>query len=612
MSQQDMNVNIKEILSVTFGILSTEQILKMSVCEINIPKLGGVDKTEDLFGTVYDPRMGTAVNGKNCETCGQNVWDCPGHFGHIKLSEPIVHPLYFKNVINFLSCFCVKCHMLLVSEDHLRLNNITRRFDKILSKLENIYICSHCSSPQPEFRYSTVDTNVYMKYKEKEKISVVMSVDDIFTIFDDISETDVRLLGLNPGLVHPRNFIMSHFVVLPQCFVENTIVLTRNGYKFIQNVRSSDLLYTHKGRFRKINEVFITNYTNNRLVNIEVAYHFNTIKCTPEHPFFIKDRNGFIWLEAEDLCVDKYIGMKRNKNNFIPMFSFVIDGEDIVKKMDNLDEWFFMGYFLKNGWVDCSEEGTFYLYTEEHSKVKVLDLLNTLNINGHMMQFENCIIKCRDLLLWDILSDFKRKESEIPFWVHDAPVEALEHFIQGYKFLDQIHDQNIEFLLSLQMLYMKLGVVMNKEQQIIDTEDNDFVFIDDEYVWFKILSVNEKQVLGTIKVYNFEVDEDNSYVVENLIGHNCCRPYVVTDGNMCDDDLTLHLIEIIKANNHLSKENNVQLTETQRQKYLQTLKFKISTFYNNSGGRARHTTNGRPIKGIKERLTGGEESRVFF
>ena len=79
------------------------------------------------------------------------------------------------------------------------------------------------------------------------------------------------------------------------------------------------------------------------------------------------------------------------------------------------------------------------------------------------------------------------------------------------------------------------------------------------------------------------------------------RPFVVSEGRVCDDDLSIQILEIIKNNNHLSGK---EITEIKRQKYMQSLKFRISTLFNNSQGRAKHTTNGRPIKGIKERLTG--------
>ena len=87
----------------------------------------------------------------------------------------------------------------------------------------------------------------------------------------------------------------------------------------------------------------------------------------------------------------------------------------------------------------------------------------------------------------------------------------------------------------------------------------------------------------------------------------CARPFVMADGNICDDDLTNQYIEIIKANNILKKDENNKDDEkniAKKQKAYQSLKFRISTLYNNTQGKAKHPTNGRAIKAIKERITG--------
>ena len=89
----------------------------------------------------------------------------------------------------------------------------------------------------------------------------------------------------------------------------------------------------------------------------------------------------------------------------------------------------------------------------------------------------------------------------------------------------------------------------------------------------------------------------------------CDRPFVKADCNLCDDDLTNQYVEIIKINNNLAPEIDSQgitkeLPETKRQKLLASLRFRILTTFNNGQGKAKHTTNGRAIKGIKERLSG--------
>src|SRR5690606_28478327 len=47
-----------------------------------------------------------------------------------------------------------------------------------------------------------------------------------------------------------------------------------------------------------------------------------------------------------------------------------------------------------------------------------------------------------------------------------------------------------------------------------------------------------------------------------------------------------------------------EVSDNKYQRALASLRFRITTTFNNSQCKAKHTTSGRPIKGIKERLTG--------
>ena len=46
------------------------------------PKIGGS----------MDPRMGTIDRNFKCQTCGEGMSECSGHFGHIELARPVLHP----------------------------------------------------------------------------------------------------------------------------------------------------------------------------------------------------------------------------------------------------------------------------------------------------------------------------------------------------------------------------------------------------------------------------------------------------------------------------------------------------------------------------------------
>ena len=132
-----------EIEAIQFGIYSADEINKLSVCEVTTHKMNGI-------GSIYDKRMGILKNNELCVSCGKNNKECPGHFGHISLNIDIVHPLFYKHVLLFLKCFCLKCSRLIVSREQIIINGIHKynkivRFNKIVEKCDKIDMCYHCN-----------------------------------------------------------------------------------------------------------------------------------------------------------------------------------------------------------------------------------------------------------------------------------------------------------------------------------------------------------------------------------------------------------------------------------------------------------------------------------
>ena len=214
-----MATDIKEIASINFGIYSPEEILNMAVCKIDNPKKSG-------YGSVYDPRMGNTDSHQKCETCNESALVCTGHFGYVELAEPIIHPLYYKRVISFLNCFCFKCYRLILTKEQIYLLKLNRakgenRFLKIQEKITKVDICCHddCKSYQPKFKMSIAESAIYMtyNYKSKNKTSVMVSTDEVKRVFDNISNDDVKLLGFDPKLTHPKNFIITYLPIIPPC-----------------------------------------------------------------------------------------------------------------------------------------------------------------------------------------------------------------------------------------------------------------------------------------------------------------------------------------------------------------------------------------------------------
>jgi hypothetical protein len=291
------------------------------------------------------------------------------------------------------------------------------------------------------------------------------------------------------------------------CFVAGTKVLTNNGYKDIENVLHSDNLLTHTGNFNKIVNIQRKEYTG-KLYNISIKYHPEKIICTEEHPFYIRTRvkkwnnekrlyeynfENPTWKNANELTLNDYYGMVINKNSIIPEFTFENE-EGMKKKIDNLDVWCKLGYFIGD---------------------------NTNNTNNSNKTFED------DNFFWNnVLKTFIKSDNNkmIPNWVQDAPKEYIQQFINGYlkAYNNLIQKSNISYDLEygLQRLYFKLGLIKGK------LEDDDLSsFIEGNYVW---LAPSEIETTDTINrdVYNFEVENDNSYIVSNTIVHNC-QPFSI-------------------------------------------------------------------------------------
>lgn len=92
----------------------------MSVCEVKSIILYDKETGLPAENGLNDLRMGVTGRGLICQTCFSEMKQCPGHYGHIKLSDPVYHTGFMTMVIKVLKCVCYNCSRILLTDAKLK------------------------------------------------------------------------------------------------------------------------------------------------------------------------------------------------------------------------------------------------------------------------------------------------------------------------------------------------------------------------------------------------------------------------------------------------------------------------------------------------------------
>ncbi|KAF2841958.1 beta and beta-prime subunits of DNA dependent RNA-polymerase [Patellaria atrata CBS 101060] len=258
----------KRIDEIHFGVLSIQDIVNQAVVEVSDRNVydsvsTGPQRTATRHGPL-DPRMGISSKTGVCETCGEGLQTCTGHFGYVRLALPAFHIGYFRMIIDALNCICKDCSRVLLPEKerrrfHKRLRNPdldnlqrTQICKKVLAECKKCKICPYCSAVNgpakkvpnhplkiihdryAAFNKSTAKSKVAPASKvvfdatfsaaraanpEVEK-HVKKAVDDmnplkVYNIFRKIPDADCELLGLDASVSRPEMFIWQYVPAPP-------------------------------------------------------------------------------------------------------------------------------------------------------------------------------------------------------------------------------------------------------------------------------------------------------------------------------------------------------------------------------------------------------------
>jgi DNA (cytosine-5)-methyltransferase 1 len=350
------------------------------------------------------------------------------------------------------------------------------------------------------------------------------------------------------------------------CFPAGQRVITKNGFKNIEDIKAGDYVLTHKGRYREVVTPMDKLY-NGDLYEITMKYYRLPIKVTSEHPFFTK--RG--WVDAKDLTENDYVGFPLNKKSDLPAqlkYRKKINQSKEIEVTTSLPYekeafWKLVGYWLADGWTQDKRKkrqgirrSYRVLFAMNETKEKFLiPLLDELKINYSVTHERTCKrVHVTNQELWLFIKQFTKgnraSDKFLPEFVHDLPINLAKSLIKGYKAGDgatvngytQFTSTSVELLEGLQRLFLKTdkrlyslhqshkaGKATIEGREVIvkdcfmlrggETQGHCVEFTDD-YVFIKVDKIKKEKV-ENLPVYNIEVEEDNSYCLPLVAVHNC-------------------------------------------------------------------------------------------
>ncbi|KIK66076.1 hypothetical protein GYMLUDRAFT_38551 [Collybiopsis luxurians FD-317 M1] len=177
--------------------------------------------------------------------------ECPGHFGHIELATPVFHPGFIAKVKKILECICVNCGKLkadIADPDfatktcHVR--DPKKRFAAVWGYCKSKLVCEPndpedesvdsehpepeteskghggCGHVQPLVRKEGL--KLFFRYKKPEGDDQETQLDrrlvtaqEVYTMFQKVSDSDLHLLGLSEEYARPEWMILTVMPVPP-------------------------------------------------------------------------------------------------------------------------------------------------------------------------------------------------------------------------------------------------------------------------------------------------------------------------------------------------------------------------------------------------------------
>ena len=360
------------------------------------------------------------------------------------------------------------------------------------------------------------------------------------------------------------------------CFTGDSLVLTDNGYKRIDEINIGDMVLTHTNQYKKVTNVF--NQGVKDIVNVKgMAIH--NIKTTKNHKFLTRERyrlwnndrrsydrlfHAPEWVEVKDLTGSHYLGLAINQESELPAWDGYTNSWDtgygvkthhtnfIKPLLENNDFWWLMGRYVADGW-HRSQSGIVIAVPDNKLEEFENRVGNLFNYSISKERTANKIhIPIKELELFTEQFGYYAHGKKVSSEVLNLPADLLKSFIEGYFSGDGSYSEDTKLYkcttTSEELIYgigQCIAKVYHRPYSIYKTNrpdthviegrtvnqrdtyslhfkmtagKQDQAFYEDGHIWFPFSGLENN---GEETVYDIEVEDDHSFTVFNTIVHNC-------------------------------------------------------------------------------------------
>lgn len=359
------------------------------------------------------------------------------------------------------------------------------------------------------------------------------------------------------------------------CFPAGTLVLREDGYVPIEDIKVGDMVVSHTGKLRKVLA------TGSKIADTVILKGAGTdeIECTPNHPFYATEKEkvwvneerqyrmiptgDFSWTKAEEMKGKYWLNVCEVDGGGIPRFSGAEKGQRGKGYMDDMefgyDFFYFVGRWLGDGWanaherkdrVDSQMKRVYVCCSFDEADALEARLKRTGIHFGRTHERTTDRFVASSTQLYDWLTDnfgVHADGKKIPTWCLGIDADLKRAIFKGYMDSDgcvyngKSSSTSINKALCLgikaiagslgystclvkstpnRVAYIEGRKVNERPQfrQQYESSPRSSFFVDKGWCGLvrKVLPGRKN-----VRVYNLEVEVDNSYAADGIAVHNC-------------------------------------------------------------------------------------------